>query len=165
MTRQGTRFNTSTIENIVVGLHGTPFDDWAVRLEGCIQCVRLSEITLEVRSKGIYLDSYAAGVTIDIHNLWNYDTGRHSHETPEAIRVINGSGIRISNVMGLDYPANLFIGKDVRNIELSNVLAKQVIVEDAAATRPIFSNVPAIKVDTEGSMIEAEGGAPKDIRK
>ena len=165
LTRQGTRFNTSTIENIVVGLHGTPFDDWAVRLEGCIQCVRLSEITLEVRSKGIYLDSYAAGVTIDIHNLWNYDTGRHSHETPEAIRVINGSGIRISNVMGLDYPANLFIGKDVRNIELSNVLAKQVIVEDAAATRPIFSNVPAIKVDTEGSMIEAEGGAPKDIRK
>ena len=165
LTRQGTRFNTSTIENIVVGLHGTPFDDWAVRLEGCIQCVRLSEITLEVRSKGIYLDSYAAGVTIDIHNLWNYDTGRHSQETPEAIRVINGTGIRISNVMGLDYPANLFIGKDVRNIELSNVLAKQIIVEDAAATQPVFSNVTAIKVDTEGSMIEGEGGIPKDIRK
>ncbi len=165
LTRQGTRFNTSTIENIVVGLHGTPFDDWAMRLEGCIQCVRLSEITFEVRSRGLFLDSYAAGVTIDIHNLWNYDTGRHSNRTPEVLRIINGRGIRVSNVMALDYPATLFIGKEVRSIELSNVLAKQVVVEDPAATRPVFTNVPAIKVNTDGSMIEGEGGIPKDIRK
>ena len=164
LTRQGARFNTSIVENILVGLHGTHRAGWAIRLEGCIQCVRLSEIVFEVRGRGLLLDSYAAGVTIDIENVWNYDVyglDKRGQGSAEVLRVVNGSGISVRNVMALDHPSTLFIGKNVRNIKLENVLAKSITVEDAAATRPIFSNVPTAKLGDRESMIEDEMGGTK----
>ena len=158
LTRDGSRFNTSIIENISIGLHGTRREHWALRLEGCIQCVRLSEITFEARARGIYLDSYAAGVTIDIENVWNYDTGGSA----EVLRIVNGRGITVRNMMALDHPSTIFIGSGVRHLKMENILAASITVEDAAATRPIFSNVPTIKHGDQESMIEGEGGRPKE---
>lgn len=132
----------------------------AIRLEGCAQCVRLSNITFEAQAKGIYIDSYASGITIDIENIWNYDTKGHS----EVLRIVNGRGISVRNVMGLDHPSTIFIGKEVSNIRLENILAKVVIVEDAARTRPILSNVSAVRVGDRESMIEDAMGDPKDLR-
>ena len=122
--------------------------------------MRLSEITFEVRGRGILLDSYAAGVTIDIHNLWNYDTAGPS----ELLRIVNGNGISVRNVMGLDAPASIFVGKDVRNIRFENVLAKSITFEDAHATRPVLSNVSAARHGDRESMIEDDMGGTKDIR-
>jgi hypothetical protein len=160
LPKQGTRFNTSTIENIQVGLHGSRSEDWAVRLEGCIQCVRLSEITFEVRGKGILLDSYAAGITVALENIWNYDTGGPS----EVLRVVNGRGISVRNMMAVDHGATIFVGKDVRNIRLENIQAASITFEDAEATRPILSNVSATRHGDQESMIEDDMGGTRDIR-
>ena len=160
LAKEGTRFNTGTIEYITVGLHGLRSEKWALRLEGCIQCVHLSEIIFEVRGRGILLDSYAAGVSIDISNIWNYDTGGPA----EVLRIINGSGISVRNIMGLDHPSTVFIGKNVRNIKMENIMGKSITVEDAKATRPIFSNVPTIKHGDHESMIEDDMGGSKDLK-
>ena len=159
LTRRGNRFNTSTIERITIGLHGTKYDKWATRLEGCIQCVRLLEITLEVHSRGIYLDSYAAGVTIDINNVWNFDA--HGVGVPEVMRIVNGKGISVRNVMALDHPATLFVGETVRNIKLENILAKSITIENPESTKPVFSNVPNQKLRGDGSVIEDDIGGVK----
>ena len=159
LTRQGTRFNTSTIKKITIGLHGTKFKKWGMRLEGCIQCVKLSEITLEVREKGIFLDSYAAGVSIDINNLWNFDA--HGRGVPEVLRVVNGRGVSISNVMALDYPSTIFVGKNVRHVKLDSVLAKSITIEDPKKTKAVFINVPNKKYRGDGSVIEDDVGGVK----
>ena len=159
LTRQGTRFNTSTIDRCTIGLNGTEFKDWAMRLEGCIQCVRISEITFEVRSRGLYLDSYAAGVTIDINNIWNFDA--HRGGVPEVMRIVNGRGVSVRNVMALDYPSTFFVGKDVRHINLENIQAKSITIEDPNTTKPVLSNVPNTKLRGDGSVIEDDIGGVK----
>jgi hypothetical protein len=91
-------------------------------------------------------------VTIDINNVWNFDA--HKGGVPEVMRIVNGNGISVRNVMALDYPSTFFIGKKVRNIRLENVLAKSITIEDPAATKPVFSNVPNTKYSGDGSVIE-----------
>ncbi len=159
--RQSARFNTSIVENVEIGLSGVRSDKWAFRLEGCIQCVRLSEIIFEMRGKGIYLDANAAGVTIDINNVWNYDTGGPA----EVLRIVNGQGISVRNMMATDLPSTIFIGKNVRGIRMENIIAKDITVEDAKATRPIFSNVPTTKIGDAESMIEDDTGGAKVLPK
>ncbi len=161
LCKQGSRFNTSIVENIVVGLQGTRRPDWAIRLEGCVQCVRLSEITFEARARGIFLNANAAGATIEIKNLWNYDTAGSC----EVLRIINGNGISVSNVMAVDHPSTIFIGKRVRNISLNNILAKSITVEAPAITKPLFYNVPTKKYNVKGSLIEDDfGGVKKTLQ-
>ena len=126
------------IENILIGLHG-PGDDWAMRLEGAIQCVRLSEITLEHRKMGIFLDAHLSGVCIDIHNLWNYDVPVGSQG--DVLRVLTGSGVNVRNVFG--GPSSIFVGSKVRNIRLEDIMARSVTVEDPKASHVILSHVAA----------------------
>ena len=164
LAKNGTRYNTSTMEHILVGMHGSFRNVWRMRLEGCIQCVRISGICFERAQKGIYLKANMAGATIEISDIWNYDTGKR-WGTPEVLRIVAGFGITIRNVMAGDHPSTIFIGKNVRHIKLENVFAKSITVEDAKATRPIFSNVPTKKYGDRESMIEEKGGLPKKLPK
>lgn len=122
IARDGARFNTSVVRHITIGLHGTRQEEWRMRLEGCIQCVSISAITLEVAGKGVLLNANQAGVTVSIDGLWSYDT----HGPSEAIRVLSGEGISISNVMALDEPSDVNIAPEVKGIILHNILAGKI---------------------------------------
>jgi ABC-type nitrate/sulfonate/bicarbonate transport system substrate-binding protein len=154
----GARFNTSLVENIVVGLSGMQSNDWAMRLEGCIQCVTLTNIAFETRGKCIYLDAFNAGHTIDLRNIWDYDV---RVPNPEVLRILAGRAINISNVMGADFPSTVFIGKKVRSIEMHNVMARSITVEDPEYTKPIFVNVPAPRLNASGELIDENGAIEK----
>jgi hypothetical protein len=37
---------------------------------------------------------------------------------------------------------------------MHNILAKSITVEDESATKPVFVNVPALRFDANGALIE-----------
>ena len=158
LPKNGARFNTSVVENIEVGLFGTQSDQWAMRLEGCVQSVRLSDITFETRGKCIYLDAFTSGHMIDLRNIWNFDVRLPN---PEVLRIVRGRHINVSNVMGADFPSTVFIGKKVRSIEMHNIMARSITVEDPEYTKPIFVNVPAPRLNALGKLLDENGAIEK----
>jgi hypothetical protein len=133
--------NTTVIRRIQVGLSGLR-DQWAIRIEGSLQMLSLSDVIFEYKNKGIYLDPRPGWGTIEISNVWSCDSYAPG-VTPEILRVVNGNGIWVRNISAMHRPSTVFIGKDVRNIKLENIMAKSITVEDAQATRPILSNISA----------------------
>lgn len=150
LAQDGARFNTSTVRHITIGLHGTRQEEWRMRLEGCIQCVNISAVTLEVAARGVLLDADRAGVTISIDGLWSYDT----HGPSEAMRVLNGQGISISNVMALNDPSDVNIAPEVEGIFLQNVLAGQIDAQGNTSLTAV--NCPNVINAGPGSVVNGE---------
>jgi len=150
LAQGGARFNTSSVRDILIGLHGVRREDWSMRLEGCIQCVDISGVTLEVAGKGILLDANRAGVTVSINGLWSYDT----HGPSEAIRVVSGEGISISNVMALNEPSDVTITPEVKGIILQNILAGRIDLQGNTTATAI--NCPNVVNAGAGSVVNGE---------
>ena len=137
----GALINTSVIENLVIGLHGHR-TRWAMRLEGAVQCVHVSKICLEARSRGIYVDARHSGVNISISEIWNYDTPGAS----EVLRIVNGLNMSVRDIMGRGgHAGHIFVGKDVGSILFANVFASGITVETPATAPRTFTNCPPVK--------------------
>ena len=126
IANEGARYNTSSMRNCTIGLRGTRHQDWRMRLEGCIQCVKISEICFEVSAQALLLDARISGMNVTLDNIWNYDTGGDSDQ---AIHVVNGRQITISNVMAHDQPSSVVIEKDVADVFLQNIRAGVIDVK------------------------------------
>jgi hypothetical protein len=143
------RFNTSEISNILIGLHGIRNDDWAIRLEGCVQCVTLRNITFEVQAKGILLDAKYAGVNIAIDGVWSYDVPPPA----EVIRIKSGEAVRVSNVLATDGPSELNVEGGSR-LFLQGVLAGSIDLHGCTSAS-VFGCSPVSNAGP-GSVIEGE---------
>ena len=136
----GALINTSVIENLVIGLHGHR-KEWAMRLEGAVQCLHVSKICLEARSRGIYVDARHSGVNISISEIWNYDTP----EASEVLRIASGLNVSVRDIMGRGgHAGTIFVGKDVGDILFQNVFADRITVEEPARARRTFTNCPPV---------------------
>ncbi len=115
------RFNTSEISNVRVGMHGTRNDDWAIRLEGCIQCISLRNITFERQAKGILLDAKRNGINISVDGVWSYDI----EDPDEIVRIKAGNAIMFKNIFATDQPQEFnVVGGN--HIVLQGILAKTI---------------------------------------
>ena len=157
IANDGARYNTSSMRNCTIGLRGTRHEDWRMRLEGCIQCVKISEICFEVSAKAILLDARHSGFNVTLDNIWNYDTGG---PPVEAIHVVNGREITLSNVMAHDQPARILIEPDVRNVFLQNIRAGSIDVKGNTSVAAF--GCPKIENAGTGCVIDGQrvaGGA------
>jgi len=147
---ESTRYNTSSMRNILIGLHGTRQEEWRMRLEGCIQCVKISEVCFEVAARAVLLDAKYAGGIINFDSIWSYDTAGPS----EVFRIKNaGIGTTISNVLGTDSPSDFIIEENAGTIHLTNIRCKMI---DAGGNRITTVGCSRVENAGKGSVIDGE---------
>jgi len=147
---EGTRYNTSSMRNILIGLHGTRQEEWRMRLEGCIQCVKISEVCFEVAARAVLLDAKYAGGIINFDSIWSYDTAGPS----EVFHIKNaGIGTTISNVLGTDEPSDFIIEENAGLVYLTNVRCKRI---DAGGNRITTIGCRKVENPGKGSVIDGE---------
>lgn len=147
---EGTRYNTSSMRNLLIGLHGTRQEEWRMRLEGCIQCVKISEVCFEVAAKAVLLDAKYAGGIINFDSIWSYDTAGPS----EVFRIKNaGIGTTISNVLGTDKPSDFIIEENAGSVYLTNVRCQRI---DAGGNRITTVGCSKVENPGKGSVIDGE---------
>ncbi len=143
------RFSKSEVSNIRLGLDSVNNEDWSIRLEGCIQCVSLRNITFESQENGILLDAKYSGANITIDGIWSYDV-----PTPdEVVRIKSGDAIRVSNVLASDQ-ASAFNVEGGSRIFLQGIMVGGEYIDLHGCTTATTFGCPRVINAGSGSVIE-----------
>ena len=150
-------YRATGVELAVYGYDAVPKPEWdndfgavgAIRLEGCIQCVSLRNITFESQENGILLDAKYSGANITIDGIWSYDV-----PTPDEVMCIkSGDAIRVSNVLASDQ-ASAFNVEGGSRIFLQGILVGGEYIDLHGCTTATTFGCPRVINAGVGSVIE-----------